>query len=138
MDGNGCVFVWKLPAPLISRILEKIMEQNNPLSPRSSAQPPAYSHLSFCKEECQHSKINPEDVWSMRNKSQSGDGLLYAENSPIEASSFKFSVSRLPKWAQAKVISSNNVCKNLNCTSSEVYICTLFLLFPKTALYINP
>ncbi|RDX82457.1 WD repeat-containing protein 62, partial [Mucuna pruriens] len=121
VDGNGCVFVWKLPAPLSSRILERIMEKNNPLSPRSSVQSPAYSHLSFCKEECQHLKINPGDVWSMRNKSQSGDGMLYPESSHREASSFKFSASRLPKWAQAKVISSNYACKNINCTSSEAY-----------------
>ncbi|TKY65891.1 Mitogen-activated protein kinase-binding protein 1 [Spatholobus suberectus] len=121
VDGNGCVFVWKLPARLSSRILERIMEKNNPLSPRSSVQPPAYGHLSFCKEECQHSKINPEDVWSMRNKSQSGDGVLYPESSHRQASSFKFSASRLPKWAQTKVTSSNNVCKNRNCNSSEAY-----------------
>ncbi|KAG4925196.1 hypothetical protein JHK87_050736 [Glycine soja] len=43
--------------------------------------PPAYSYPSFCKEERQHSKINPEDVWSMSNKSQSGDGMLYPESS---------------------------------------------------------
>lgn len=122
MDGNGCVFVWKLPAPLSARILERIMEKNNPLSPRSFVQPPAYSYPSFCKEERQHSKINPEDVWLMSNKSQSGDGMLYPESSHSEASSFKFSVSRLPKWAQAKVTSSINVNKNLNCNSLEVHV----------------
>ncbi|KAG5142868.1 hypothetical protein JHK82_018563 [Glycine max] len=121
VDGNGCVFVWKLPAPLSARILERIMEKNNPLSPRSSVQRPAYNYLSFCKEECRHSKINPEDVWSLRNNSQSGDGMLYPESSHSEASSFKFSVSRLPKWAQAKVTSSINVNKNLNCNSLEEY-----------------
>ncbi|XP_020235251.1 mitogen-activated protein kinase-binding protein 1 isoform X2 [Cajanus cajan] len=119
VDGNGCVFVWKLPAPLSSRILERIMEKYNPLSPRSSVQPLAYNHLSFCKEECQHSKINPEDVCSMRSKSQSRNGMIYPESCRREASSFKFSVSRLPKWARTKVINSNNICKNFNCTSSD-------------------
>ncbi|CAJ1803649.1 unnamed protein product [Sphenostylis stenocarpa] len=121
VDGNGCVFVWKLPASLSSRILERIMEKNDPLSPRSSVQPPSLSYLLFCKEEFQHSKINAEGVWSMRNNSRNGDGMLYPGTSHKEASSFKFSVSRLPKWAQAKVTSSNGVCTNLNCTSSEVY-----------------
>ncbi|KAK7395150.1 hypothetical protein VNO78_15694 [Psophocarpus tetragonolobus] len=123
VDGNGCVFVWTLPALLSSRILERIMEKNNPLSPRRSAQPSPYSYLSFCKESL-HSKINPKDVWSMRNNSQSGDAMLYPESSHREASSFKFSVSRLPKWAQAKVTTtskSNNDCKNLSCSSSEAY-----------------
>ncbi|KAK7294641.1 hypothetical protein RJT34_17531 [Clitoria ternatea] len=122
VDGNGCVFVWKLPALVSSNMLERIVGKYNPLSPRSFVQPPACSHLSFCKEECQHSKINPEVVWSTRSNSQSGDGVRHSESSHKEASSFKFSVSRLPKWAQEKVNSSNNVCKNVNCTSSEVYV----------------
>ncbi|KAL2337005.1 hypothetical protein Fmac_011451 [Flemingia macrophylla] len=119
VDGNGCIFVWKLPAPLSSRILERIMGKNKPLSPRSSVQPSAYCHLSFCKEEWKHSKSNPEDVWSTRNKSQSRDIMIYPESSIREASSFKFSVSRLPKWARAKVSGSSNVCKNLSCASSD-------------------
>ncbi|XP_027927091.1 mitogen-activated protein kinase-binding protein 1 isoform X2 [Vigna unguiculata] len=121
VDGTGCVFVWKLPASLSSRILERVMERNNPLSPRSSSQPPSLGCLSFCNEEFQHSKINPDGVWSMMNNSQHGDGMLYPETSHREASSFKFSVSRLPRWAQAKVTRSNGVCKNLNFTSSEVF-----------------
>ena len=127
MDGSGCVFVWKLPASLSSRILERIMEKNNPLSPRSSGQPPSLSSLSFSKEEFHHCKVNPDGVWSMMNSSQRGDERLYPGFSHREASSFKFSVSRLPKWAQAKVSSSNGVCKNLNCSSSEV--CALFSIY---------
>ncbi|XP_019450724.1 PREDICTED: mitogen-activated protein kinase-binding protein 1 [Lupinus angustifolius] len=119
VDGDGCIFVWKLPAPLSSKILGRLMERSNPLSPRSLAQPPACSHLSFCEGECQHPKINPENVWPLGNSSQSEDGSLYPESNHTEASSFKFSASRLPKWAQAKVISSS-VCKNLN-ASSETY-----------------
>ncbi|KAK7256868.1 hypothetical protein RIF29_30412 [Crotalaria pallida] len=119
VDGYGCVFVWKLPAPLTSRILERLMERSNPLSPRSLVQSPARFHLSFC-EECQHPKIKPENVWPLGNSSQSGDGALYPESNHGEASSFKFSTSRLPKWAQAKVTHSNIDCKNLN-TSSEAY-----------------
>lgn len=130
MDGTGCVFVWKLPASLSSRILERVMERNNPLSPRSSSQPPSLGCLSFCNEEFQHSKINPDGVWSMMNNSQHGDGMLYPETSHREASSFKFSVSRLPRWAQAKVTRSNGVCKNLNFTSSEV--CVLFNVYTYT------
>ncbi|KAJ1437346.1 WD40/YVTN repeat-like-containing domain superfamily [Sesbania bispinosa] len=121
VDGDGCVFVWKLPAPLSSKILERIMEKSNPFSSRSSAQPLACSHLSFSKVECQHTKVNPEDVLSLRNNNQSMDGALHPKSSHREASSFKFSVSRLPKWAQAKVTSCNNICENLNCTSSEAY-----------------
>ena len=129
----------EIACSISSRILEKITEKNNPLSPRSFVQPPAYSYPSFCKEERQHSKINPEDVWLMSNKSQSGDGMLYPESSHREDSSFKFSVWRLPKWTQAKVTSSIHASKNLNCASLEAYILKyLFYCFWETLLYFNP
>lgn len=118
--------------------MERILEKNNPLSSRGSAQSPTFSHLSFSKEECQHSKINTEGVWSIRNGSQSGDGVLHPKSCDREASSFKFTVSRLPKWAQAKVTSCNNVCKNLNCTSSEVSIFWIVSFsFWETPLYLS-
>ncbi|WVZ05114.1 hypothetical protein V8G54_018460, partial [Vigna mungo] len=88
VDGTGCVFVWKLPASLSSRILERVMERNNPLSPRSSSQLPYLGCLSFCKEEFQHSKINPDDVWSMMNNSQHANGMLYPGISQREGNQY--------------------------------------------------
>lgn len=131
VDGDGCVFVWKLPTPLSSKILERIMVKSNPLPSRSSGQHPPC--LSFCKEECQYFMINPKEACSLRNNSQSWDGVLHPKSSHREASSFKFSVSRLPKWAQAKVTSCS---RNLNYTSSEVSVLWI-ISFPfwKTPLY---
>ncbi|XP_012575368.1 uncharacterized protein [Cicer arietinum] len=117
VDGDGCVFVWKLPIPLSSKILERIMEKGNPLPSRIPDQPPACSYLSFCKEECQHYKINPEDVCSLRKETQNGNGVLNSESSHREASSFKYSISRLPRWAQPKGTGG----KNVSYTSSEAY-----------------
>ncbi|KOM37600.1 hypothetical protein LR48_Vigan03g098200 [Vigna angularis] len=121
VDGTGCVFVWKLPASLSSRILERVMERNNPLSPRSSSQPPYLGCLSFCKEEFQHSNINPDGVWSMMNNSQHLNGMLNPGISQREASAFKFSVSRLPKWAQAKelVFAQEGVYRDDDSTSVD-------------------
>ncbi|XP_024627066.1 WD repeat-containing protein 62 isoform X3 [Medicago truncatula] len=121
VDGDGCVFVWKLPTPLSSKILEKIMEKSNPLPSRIPDQPPACSHLSSCKKECQHCKINHEDVCSFRKEKQSRNGVLNSKSSHRETPSFKYSISRLPRWAQAKVTDYNNVCKNVSDTSLEAY-----------------
>lgn len=130
VDGDGCVFVWKLPIPLSSKILERIMEKGNPLPSRIPDQPPACSYLSFCKEECQHYKINPEDVCSLRKETQNGNGVLNSESSHREASSFKYSISRLPRWAQPKGTGG----KNVSYTSSEVSVLWLFL-FHSEKLY---
>ncbi|KAI4353229.1 hypothetical protein L6164_002195 [Bauhinia variegata] len=119
VDGDGCIFVWKLPPSLSSRILERIMDRSNPLSPRSLSQSVGYNHLIVCEEECEQSKINLEHVWSLNDNSQTGERILYPGKSPKEASAFKFSVSRLPKWAQAKVTSSNIDCRGLKYHSSE-------------------
>ncbi|KAI5429628.1 uncharacterized protein LOC127127506 isoform X3 [Lathyrus oleraceus] len=117
VDGDGCVFLWKLPTSLSSKILEKIMEKSNPLPSRIPGQRPACSHISSCKEECQHCKINHRDVCSLKKESKSGNGVLNSKSIHGEASSFKYSISRLPKWAQAKVIQ----CNDVSYISSEAY-----------------
>jgi len=122
VDGDGCILVWKLPTPLSSKILAKIMEKSNPLPSRIPDQPPACSHLSSCEEECQHCKINHEDVCSLRKERQSRNGVLNSKSSHRETPSFKYSISRLPRWAQAKVTGCNNVCRNVSDASSEVYV----------------
>ncbi|XP_058739718.1 uncharacterized protein LOC131611903 [Vicia villosa] len=117
VDGDGCVFVWKLPTSLSSKILEKIIENSNPLPSRIPSEPPACSHISSCKEESQHCKINSMDVSSLKKESKSANGVLKSKSIHGEASSFKYSISRLPKWAQAKVAHCNDVSN----TSSEAH-----------------
>ncbi|KAJ7961294.1 mitogen-activated protein kinase-binding protein 1 isoform X1 [Quillaja saponaria] len=114
VGGDGCVFVWKVPALMSTRILERITEKQTPLSPRSLAQPVAFSHIILGEEEDQQYKINSEEVWSLGSNRQSRGG-------PRETSAFKFSVSRLPHWAKAKVTSSNIVQGDLKLTSSQGY-----------------
>ncbi|MCH81183.1 mitogen-activated protein kinase-binding protein 1-like, partial [Trifolium medium] len=121
VDGDGCIFVWKLPTPLSTKILEKLMEKSNPLPSRNPDQPPACSHLSSCKEECQQCNINHKDVRSLRKESQSGNIVLNSKSCHRETPSFKYSISRLPRWAQANVTDYNDVCRNVSETSSEAY-----------------
>ncbi|RYR62061.1 hypothetical protein Ahy_A04g019398 [Arachis hypogaea] len=118
VDGDGCIFVWKLPAPLSSKILRRIMERTDPLGTRNLAQPLSFGHICSAVD-CQNSKVNLEGMQSLWNNTQSWDGLLCPKSCHKEASSFKFSISRLPRWAQSKVTSPNSVFKNLNNTSLE-------------------
>ncbi|KAL5058108.1 hypothetical protein RYX36_029712 [Vicia faba] len=117
VDGDGCIFVWKLPTSQSSKILEKLMENSNPLPSRIPDQPPACSHISSCKEECQCCNINHKDVCSLKKENKIGNGVLNSKSIHGEASSFKYSISRLPKWAQAKVTH----CVDVSCTSPEAY-----------------
>ncbi|KAK4270452.1 hypothetical protein QN277_023488 [Acacia crassicarpa] len=119
VDGDGCIFLWKLPASLSSKILKNIVGKSNPLSPTSLAQPATFCHLPPSGERIQQSMINPEDFWALENNSQSTGRMFYPGSSGREAKDFKFSVSRLPKWAQAKVTGSNVVCGKMNNTLSE-------------------
>ncbi|XP_020977016.1 mitogen-activated protein kinase-binding protein 1 isoform X3 [Arachis ipaensis] len=118
VDGDGCIFVWKLPAPLSSKILRRIMERTDPLGTRNLAQPLSFRHICSAVD-CQNSKVNLEGMQSLWNNTESWDGLLCPKSCHKEASSFKFSISRLPRWAQSKVTSPNSVFKNLNYTSLE-------------------
>lgn len=113
------------------------MEKSNPLPSRIPDQPPACSHLSSCKEECQHCKVHHEDVHLLRKESQSGNTVLNSKSSHSETPSFKYSISRLPRWAQAKVTDYNNVCRNVSGASSEVSVHWLFLFLWETKLYSN-
>ncbi|XP_059667920.1 uncharacterized protein LOC132313247 isoform X2 [Cornus florida] len=88
VGGDGCIFIWKMPVALSSRMLQRIKERSGPLTPTCKTQSVALSSIKF------HEKSNQVD-----------QKFIFQEGSPWEPSSFKFSISRLPKWAQAKVTS---------------------------------
>ncbi|PNX78832.1 hypothetical protein L195_g034813 [Trifolium pratense] len=98
------------------------MEKSNPLPSRIPDQPPACSHLPSCKEECQQCNINHKDVRSLRKESQSGNIVLNSKRCHRETPSFRYSISRLPRWAQANVTDYNDVCRNVSETSPEVSV----------------
>ncbi|KAL4572352.1 hypothetical protein LXL04_019125 [Taraxacum kok-saghyz] len=81
---DGCIFVWKVPTLITSRMLQKINESSCPLTPNTTVgQRTAGNKSKFYKENY------------LRSCSQSRrDG-----NCP----QFIFSVSRLPQWAKSKV-----------------------------------
>uniref|UniRef100_M4EZ09 Anaphase-promoting complex subunit 4 WD40 domain-containing protein n=1 Tax=Brassica campestris TaxID=3711 RepID=M4EZ09_BRACM len=81
--GDGCIFVWKLPLQMVTRMTRAVNE-NGSLDPVTMAQPVKFMQIvGYVEEDDQNAdQIQQLSPWT---------------------SSFKFSVSRLPKWAQTKV-----------------------------------
>lgn len=117
MGGDGCIFIWKVPADLSYIMQQRIKENCGPLSPKSLARPVAFSQIVFCEEA---EEDRNEDREFPENSNQVGQKIIFGGGNPQDTLAFKFSVSRLPKWAQAKVISSKIVPRKLGLTSPQV------------------
>ncbi|XP_059305429.1 uncharacterized protein LOC132057014 [Lycium ferocissimum] len=98
VSSDGCIFVWKVPGSFSSRMLWKIKENACPLSPAKFAPPATSGQLKLHEVNCHQ----PEGISMTPNRLQVNQRLLCREGSS-PATAFKFSISRLPKWAQAKV-----------------------------------
>ncbi|KAJ4704500.1 mitogen-activated protein kinase-binding protein 1 isoform X1 [Melia azedarach] len=116
VGGDGCIFVWKVPAHLALRMMQRVKENYGILSPTNLDQPVALSEIIFYEEEDEKCRMG--DMSFMVDFNQVGRGLHY-DGEPQVTSTFKFSISRLPKWAQEKVSSSDIIPRNLDFTSSQ-------------------
>ncbi|CAA7051067.1 unnamed protein product [Microthlaspi erraticum] len=95
--GDGCIFVWKLPLRMVTRMIRAVNEDGR-LVPETVAQQPA----KFMQIVVDLEEDNPNDAsYSAKCKLVEENADQMQQRSPW-TSSFKFSVSRLPKWAQAK------------------------------------
>ncbi|KAH9672782.1 transducin/WD40 repeat-like superfamily protein [Citrus sinensis] len=110
VGGDGCIFLWKVPAHLASRIVQRVKEKYGILPPRNFAQPAALSPIIFCEEEDQKCRMDSVNMSFKKDLDQIGPHLT---------SAFKFSISRLPKWAQKKVTDSEIVPGNLDFSLSQ-------------------
>lgn len=120
--GDGCIFVWELPTLLSSKMLHKIKENSNPFTPRSVVQPVFLSRIKFDEEDDHQCKVNPEEVALPKcSKTTSKRHFCQGVSRP-EPSAFKFSISRLPKWAQAKVTSPRVMPIDQDYASSKVIV----------------
>lgn len=93
---------------------QRIKENCGPLSPKSLGRPVAFSQIVFCEEDRNEDGEFPE------NSNQVGKKIIFGAGNPQDTLAFKFSVSRLPKWAQAKLMSSKIVPRKLGLTSPQV------------------
>lgn len=96
---------------MASRIVQRVKEKYGILPPRNFAQPAALSQIIFCEEEDQKCRMDSVDMSFKKDLDQIGPHLT---------SAFKFSISRLPKWAQKKVTDSEIVPGNLDFSLSQV------------------
>ncbi|XWS55561.1 hypothetical protein CRYUN_Cryun09bG0010700 [Craigia yunnanensis] len=119
VGGDGCIFVWKLPARLASRMLQKVKENSVSLSPRIPALPVAFSQTIICGKGDQPSRIDSKDALPTESSNQLKQRANYQGWDSQETYAFKLSISRLPKWAQDKVTSSDFVQRNLEFTSPQ-------------------
>ncbi|XP_058099563.1 uncharacterized protein LOC131243942 isoform X2 [Magnolia sinica] len=104
VGGDSCIFVWKMPALLSTTILQKIMENASYLFPVSSTQSAAPSE-GIVHEEVNHPNTDFKDISALQNCNLDVEGVVTG-GACEGTSAFKFSISRLPKWAQIKVTSN--------------------------------
>jgi hypothetical protein len=76
----------------------------------------------FSEAEDQQCTYNAEKILLPENSNQFGEKKFYQGERSPRISMFRFSVSRLPRWAQAKVEGSNSVSKNPDFTSFQVIL----------------
>ncbi|XP_037495031.1 mitogen-activated protein kinase-binding protein 1 [Jatropha curcas] len=117
VGGDGCIFVWKLPARISSRMLQRIKENSRPLSSKNSVLTSAFNRIIISEEEDQLCRINPEDDL-FPESNQVVQNMLDKVGGPRRTPTFRFSISRLPMWAQAKVAHSD-ILLNPDFTSSQ-------------------
>lgn len=100
--------------------MQRVKEKYGILPPRNFAQPAALSPIIFCEEEDQKCRMDSVDMSFKKDLDQIGPHLHYHGVKPHLTSAFKFSISRLPKWAQKKVTDSEIVPGNLDFSLSQV------------------
>ena len=84
-------------------------------------QPAAVSQIKFHEEDDHLCKTNPNNVDVEENSNQASRRRLCCQGGGLqETSTFKFSISRLPKWAQAKVTTSKVIPADPEFNSSQV------------------
>nr|GEU51936.1 hypothetical protein [Tanacetum cinerariifolium] len=106
VGSDGCIFVWKVPALMTSRMLQKIKENSRSLSPTTIAQCPTMNRIKFYEENY------------LRQRS-ADSAVVCEDNYSKETPTFRFSVSRLPHWAKSKVNSPLGI--PMDPISSEIH-----------------
>ncbi|KAG5550428.1 hypothetical protein RHGRI_015400 [Rhododendron griersonianum] len=136
--GDGCIFVWQVPIPLSSKMLQKIKEKSMPFTPTSVVQPVSFSGIKFHEEDDHKCKIRPEEVILPECSKTLSQKHFYQRVSLPETSAFKFSISRLPRWAQAKVPSPRVMPIDSDYTSSQQAGLKVFSPLPSVGSHRGP
>ncbi|KAK6943075.1 WD40 repeat [Dillenia turbinata] len=118
VDGGGCVFVWKVPNAFSSGMVHKMKENIGP-SPARKAQISASSTSMLHEDTSDQCETKAEDISLLRSSNQVHESIHHEGARSVEISAFKFSISRLPKWAQDKLKNSETDTRCPLSTSSH-------------------
>ncbi|KAK4418970.1 Mitogen-activated protein kinase-binding protein 1 [Sesamum alatum] len=126
VGADGCIFVWKLPALLSSRTLQRTKEVFVHFPPESLNQPMTSNQIKSYLMVDHHQKRHSKEASVNGNLTEVHDRIFLQEgnhpenegNRP-ENAGFRFSISRLPKWAQCKV-TDNSLPVDVDSSSSKV------------------
>ncbi|KAF9598508.1 hypothetical protein IFM89_028040 [Coptis chinensis] len=112
VGGDGCIFVWKLPSLLSSKMLHRMLERAAPLLPTSMHKKGTSNTSMLHGVDLLFN--DSRDLPVVENFDQVGQRTLFQE-----VSDFRFSISRLPNWAQTKVTSKEILPGHPESTLSE-------------------
>ncbi|KAK1322204.1 hypothetical protein QJS10_CPA03g01833 [Acorus calamus] len=104
VGGDSCIFIWKLPVLLSTNMLKKIMEHYGSLTPVSSTQ--SVCPTEGILDEGALQLANDKIISCLDQSNHGGETTCIKEEISEKNSIFKFSVSRLPKWAQTELMKS--------------------------------
>ncbi|WCJ28424.1 Mitogen-activated protein kinase-binding protein 1 [Euphorbia peplus] len=115
VSSDGCIFIWKLPACISATILERMKENSSPLVSKELVLPTAFNPIIYSDNEDKQKIINPENA-PLQDFNQFAQEVLDQGGEPRRISTFRFSISRLPVWAQSKVADSS-IIADPGCTA---------------------
>lgn len=124
MDANGCIFLWKLPVSFSSKIVRNVEKLFLQLSPIIKDPPIALSQIKFLEGDDSLCKANTVDEAALQYSrfNHVGQRMSYQGGNPEESTTFKFSISRLPKWAQEKVTECGMIPTRSECSLLQVVL----------------
>lgn len=124
VDANGCIFLWKLPVSFSSKIVWSVEKLFLQLSPIIKDPPIALSRIKFFEGDDSLCKANTVDEAALQYSKVNhvGQGMSCQGGNPEGSTTFKFSVSRLPKWAQDKVTECGTIPTRSECSLLQVVL----------------
>ncbi|MQM01511.1 hypothetical protein Taro_034271, partial [Colocasia esculenta] len=101
VSGDSCIFIWKLPASLSSKMLQKTKE--NAGCPPTTVATKSTNTLEIAQQKVESAQPNVDSDYCLSVVMLEKEDNGVVDDGSREDSKFMFSISRLPKWAQTKV-----------------------------------
>ncbi|XP_042045861.1 mitogen-activated protein kinase-binding protein 1 isoform X1 [Salvia splendens] len=117
VGSDGCIFVWKLPALLSSKMLQRYNRISSEFPQESINIPVAFNQIKSNQFDLLQKDCSKEEPANRNVRHWSRD-TLYQDGNSLEKTGFRFSVSRLPKWARHQFTDNSVPVENSN--SSKV------------------